>query len=60
MKKHYALKDVNMKKYYIVTRPTKLSDLTLDEFEDEGNVHWREKARQLQARRWRRIKQQLA
>jgi hypothetical protein len=60
MKKHYALKDVNMKKYYIVTRPTRLSDLTFDELEDETNSKWREKARQLQARRWRRIKQQLA
>lgn len=58
MKKHYALKDVNMKKYYIVTRPTRLSDLTFDELEDESS-HWREKARQLQARRWRRIRQQL-
>ena len=60
MKKHYALKDVNMKKYYIVTRPTRLSDLTFDELEAETSAHWREKARQLQARRWRRIKQQLA
>jgi hypothetical protein len=59
MKKHYALKDVNMKKYYIVTRPTRLSDLTFDEIEEEDSIQWREKARQLQTRRWRRIKQQL-
>lgn len=44
---------------YIVTRPTRLSDLQFRDFEeDEGDL--KEKARNLQIRRWRRIKHQLA
>ncbi len=50
--------DTNLK--YILTQPARLSNLTLDELEDEENYAWREKARRLQARRWRRIKHQLA
>lgn len=65
MKKHSALngssKDNSVKKYYILTRPAKLSDLALDEMEDdEPESSWREKSRQLQARRWRKIRHQLA
>lgn len=64
MKKHTAFtgvaKDNNIKKYYILTRPSKLSDLTLDELEDDDIAGWREKSRQLQARRWRKIRHQLA
>ena len=63
MKKHSAFtgaaSDTNLKKYYILTRPAKLSDLALDELEDDDSG-WREKSRQLQARRWRKIKHQLA
>jgi hypothetical protein len=65
MKKHGALigtsKDNSVKKYYILTRPARLSDLALDEMEnDEPESGWREKSRQLQARRWRKIRHQLA
>jgi hypothetical protein len=64
MKKHNSLtgstKD-SVKKYYILTRPSRLSDLTLDELEDDSPEYgWREKSRQLQARRWRKIRHQLA
>lgn len=44
---------------YILTRPTKLSDLTIDDLEDETEHSWRQKSRQLQVRRWRKIKHQL-
>ena len=41
MKKHSAFtaaaRDSNLKKYYILTRPAKLSDLTLDELEDDDH-----------------------
>jgi hypothetical protein len=47
-------------KYYIVTQPSKLSDLSLDELEGDDVSGWRDKSRQLQARRWRKIKHQLA
>jgi hypothetical protein len=64
MKKHSdfmgAASDTNLKKYYILTRPSKLSDLALDELDDYNESDWREKSRQLQARRWRKIKHQLA
>jgi hypothetical protein len=64
MKKHSTFiggaKDNNVRKYYILTRPAKLSDLTLDELEDDDVSGWREKSRQLQARRWRKIRHQLA
>jgi hypothetical protein len=54
-------KDTSVKKYYILTRPSKLSDLALDEMEgDDPESGWREKSRQLQARRWRKIRHQLA
>lgn len=50
----------NIKKYYILTRPAKLSDLAIDEIDDSYSEYgWREKSRQLQARRWRKIRHQL-
>lgn len=64
MRKHSALtgaaKDNGLKKLYILTRPSKLSDLELDELEDDDSTGWREKSRQMQARRWRKIRHQLA
>lgn len=64
MKKHmtYAgpVNDNSIRKYYILTRPARLSDLSLDEMDAEDASGWREKSRQLQARRWRKIKHQLA
>ncbi len=64
MRKHTAFtgdaKDINVKKYYILSRPSKLSDLSLDEMEADDSSGWREKSRQMQARRWRKIRHQLA
>jgi len=54
------LRDTNMTKYYILTQPTRLSDLTLDDYDEDEAFGWRDKARKLQARRWRKIKHQLA
>ena len=55
-----AAKDSNLRKYYILTRPAKLSELSLDELDDDDSSDWKEKSRQLQARRWRKIRHQLA
>ncbi len=55
-----ATRDTSLKKYYILTRPAKLSELAIDELEDYDPSGWREKSRQLQARRWRKIRHQLA
>lgn len=64
MKKHSGVTGINddaVKKYYILTRPAKLSDLTLDELEEDYEPGgWREKSRQLQVRRWRKIRHQVA
>jgi hypothetical protein len=63
VKKHNAFlgtaKQSNIR--YILTRPTRLSDMSLDEIEDaDAENGWREKSRQLQARRWRKIRHELA
>lgn len=64
MKKHSAFqgstKDTTLSKYYILTRPSKLSDISFDELEDDDLSGWRDKSKQLQARRWRKLKHQLA
>lgn len=52
--------DINVKKYYILTQPSRLSDLKLDDLDDDANYAWRDKARKLQSRRWRRLKHELA
>lgn len=52
--------DTNMTKYYILTQPTRLSDLAIEDMDDDDHFGWRDKSRKLQARRWRKIKHQLA
>ena len=64
MKNHRALNngkhtDLTMKKYYIITKPTRLSDLTLDDL-DDNDFSWHERSRQLQARRWKKMRNQIA
>lgn len=67
MKRHFVTpgakyQEKNMQKYYILTRPTKLSDLTIDELYDESDYglnEWRKKSRDLQRRRWRRLEERL-
>lgn len=51
--------DTSLKKYYILTQPTRLSDLSRDDMDEDDNLAWREKSRRLQARRWRKLKHQL-
>jgi hypothetical protein len=59
MKKNSTFGKDNVGKFYILTRPSKLSDLSLDELESDDVSGWREKSKQLQARRWRKLKHQL-
>lgn len=60
MKKASLLSDINVKKYYLIKKPVRLTDLEYDDlYDDDDNFSWREKARRLQARRWRKIKHQL-
>jgi hypothetical protein len=64
MSKHSAFtgqtNDNSIRKYYILTQPARLSDLSLEDMDDADSSGWRDKSRQLQARRWRKIKHQLA
>ena len=61
MKKRYSLKDVDIRKYYLVRKPIRLSELTYEDLDENAiNSGWQDKARRLQARRWRKIKHQLA
>lgn len=48
-----------MKKNTVVGSPTRLSELSFDDLNDEIVGDWRLKAERLQARRWRKLKQQL-
>lgn len=45
---------------YILTNPASLSEINLDEIDEKHDSQWRERARQLQARRWRKLRHQLA
>lgn len=47
-----------MKKFKIITKPTQISDLRIDDFYDEMSNNWELKAERLQERRWRKLRQQ--
>lgn len=60
MKKHNDFLGSAKDNKYILTRPARLSDVSIDDIDDvDANNGWREKSRQLQARRWRKIRHQL-
>lgn len=48
-----------MKKFKILTKPTRVKDLSFDEMYENFSSEWELKAERLQARRWRKLKQQL-
>lgn len=48
-----------MKKTRIVTKTTKISDLTFDDIYDEISQDWQYRAKQLQIRRWRMLKRAM-
>lgn len=41
----------------IINRPAKLEDINFEDLYLEINVDWEKRAKQLQARRWQKIKQ---
>lgn len=49
-----------MKKFKILTKPTRLTDLRFDDIENNDDMDWQVKAERLQARRWRKLKEELA
>jgi hypothetical protein len=59
MSKGQGLDDVDMQKFYIVTRPTRLSDLQLDDIESDPSDHTIRKGRKLRERRMARMRNML-
>jgi hypothetical protein len=57
MSKGYGLDDIKMQKFYIVSSPTKLSQLHLDDIDGDDDIV--AKGRKLRARRMARIRNQL-
>jgi len=51
-----SLNNYDMKKHFLFTGSAKINDFAVDEFDEDAA--WHEKARRLQARRWRKIRQQ--
>lgn len=47
-----------MKRFKILTKPTRLNEVNFDELIEDVD-DWREKSERLQARRWRKLRQQL-
>lgn len=50
--------DTSLQKYYILQRPSRLSDISFDDLDDGADARWMKKAKDLQARRWREIRRQ--
>jgi hypothetical protein len=52
--------DVDVTKFYIIQHPTPLSSLSDDDIDDgwRDQSKWRNQAKQLQARRWRKLRHQ--
>ena len=44
--------------HHVVKTPTKVGNLSFDDLYQEISDHWEDKARRLQARRWRMLKHQ--
>jgi hypothetical protein len=59
MSKGQGLDDLDMQKFYIVTRPTRLSDLQLEDIESDPNAHALRKGRKLRERRMARMRNML-
>ncbi len=47
-----------MKRSKILTTPTRINEVDFDNLFEDGE-DWQQKAERLQARRWRKLKQQL-
>jgi hypothetical protein len=54
------LRRVTMKKYKILTNPTRVTDLNFEEMYDDFSGDWELKAERLQTRRWNRIREEMA
>lgn len=60
MKKYQIINGGSLRNHRVISTPTSVSSISFDDLYDEISGHWEEKSRKLQARRWRKIKHQLA
>ncbi len=61
MKRHQPIKGADWnRKHVVVGRPTSAAAISFDDLYEDISDNWLEKSRRLQARRWRKIKHQLA
>jgi len=49
-----------MKKYKILSKPTRVNDLSFDDLYEELSSDWELKAERMQTRRWRKLRQEMA
>ncbi len=59
MSKIYNLKVGRPRPHSLLREPMHLSDLSFEDLYLDISDNWQEKARKLQARRWRRLRHQL-
>ncbi len=61
MKRSNALlTNTDLGKHFILTTPTRVTDMRPEDLYDDINYGWRDKSRRMQARRWRKIRHQIA
>lgn len=60
MKYNDFIKTKGIQKYEFSNKTVRPSDITFKDFYEDISDRWQEKARDLQRRRWRKIKQHLA
>lgn len=60
MKKHQFIKGAGSQRHMVVGRPMSVSSVSFDDLYEEVSDRWQEKAKRLQARRWRKIRHQTA
>ena len=58
--KRYLIKGERTRRNVVVDKPTAVDSISFDELYEDISDNWLEKARRLQARRWRKIKHQTA
>ncbi len=61
MRRHQPIKGSEWnRKHVVVGQPTSAASVSFDDLYEDISDNWLEKSRRLQARRWRKIKHQLA
>ncbi len=49
-----------MKKFKIISKPTRVTDISFKDLYDDFSSEWELKAERLQERRWRKLRREMA